>query len=394
MTYEAERMKDIPFSSIRTIFEEVDRLKAGGQSVVPFHIGRPDFDTPQHIKDAAKQALDAGITAYTSNYGLLELRRAIADSLARDNGMRVDPERQVIVTVGANEAILLAMLATLNPGDEILVPDPMWLHYFFCARLAGARVVSVPLRAEDGYQLDPQEVERRITPRTRMIVLNSPHNPTGAVYPRATMEAVADIVYKHGLLLLSDEICQKMMYDGAGHVSPATIERIADQTLTVDGFSKTYAMTGWRLGYVVASPALVDSMIRVHQYTTVCATSFAQAGAVAALRGSQRCVAEMVAEFDRRRRAVIAACSANPALELVMPQGAFYAFPRIAASGLSSEQFAAQLLHEAGVAVVPGSAFGEYGEGHVRIAYACSLPNVERGMASLGNLLQRLQLHN
>ena len=209
--------------------------------------------------------------------------------------------RQIIVTVGANEAILLAMLATLNPGDEVLVPDPMWLHYFYCAQLAGARVVSVPLRAEDGWQLDPAEVERRITPRTRMVVLNSPHNPTGAVYPRATFEAIAEIVERHDLLLLSDEIYQKLRYDGVEHVSPAAMPQIADRTITVDGFSKTYAMTGWRLGYVVAPPQLIDSMIRVHQYTTVCATSFAQAGAVAALRGPQESVQAMVAEFDHRR---------------------------------------------------------------------------------------------
>lgn len=202
--HEAERMQLIPFSNIRTIFEQVDRLKADGRAIVPFHIGRPDFDTPQHIKEAAKQALDRGLTAYTSNYGLLELRQAIANSLARNNSTQVDSERQIIVTVGANEAILLAMLATLNPGDEVLVPDPMWLHYFYCARLAGAQVVSVPLHAADSWQLDPDEVARRITPRTRMVILNSPHNPTGAVYPRETFNAIADLVEQHDLLLLSD----------------------------------------------------------------------------------------------------------------------------------------------------------------------------------------------
>lgn len=379
--HEAERMQSIPFSNIRTIFEEVDVLKAAGRRIVPFHIGRPDFDTPQHIKDAAKLALDGGVTAYTSNYGLLELRQAIADTLATENGFRVDPGRQIIVTVGANEAILLAMLATLNPGDEVLVPDPMWLHYFYCARLAGAEVVSVPLRAEDGWQLDPEEVERRITPRTRMVILNSPHNPTGAVYPRATFDAIADIVERHDLLLLSDEIYQKLRFDGVEHTTPGAMPRIADRTITVDGFSKTYAMTGWRLGYVVAPPQLIDSMIRVHQYTTVCATSFAQAGAVAALRGPQDSVNAMVAEFDRRRRMVVAAFADQPDM-LCTPQGAFYAFPKVPA-GRSDEEWARQLLHEHGVAVVPGSAFGTSGVGHVRLSYACGQVDLERGLTAM-----------
>lgn len=385
--HEAERMQSIPFSNIRAVLEEADRLKAQGAQIVPFHIGRPDFDTPQHIKDAAKAALDQGLTGYTSNYGLPELRQAIAETLAAQNGIQVDPERQIIVTVGANEAILLAMLATLNPGDEVLVPDPMWLNYFYCAELAGAKVVSVPLRAEQGWQLDPDEVAQRITPRTRMVVLNSPHNPTGAVYPRATFEAIADLVERHDLLLLSDEIYQKLRYDGVEHVSPGAMARIAERTITVDGFSKTYAMTGWRLGYVVASPLLIESMVRVHQYTTVCATSFAQAGAVAALRGPQDCVADMVAEFDRRRQLVVAAFADLPG-GLSTPQGAFYAFPPIPVNR-PSQEWARELLREQGVAVVPGSAFGAAGEGYVRLSYACGRPDVKRGLAAIRETLLR-----
>ena len=381
--HEAQRMKDIPFSGIRKVFESVDAMRKQGRSVVPFYIGAPDFDTPAHIKDAAKRALDQGLTRYTSNFGLLELRTAIAQTLARDNGLVVDPERQIIVTVGANEGILMAMLATLNPGDEVLIPDPMWLHYLYCAKLAGARVVSVPLSETNGYQLDPADLERRVTKHTRMVILNSPHNPTGAVFTRETVETVADVVYRHGLLLLSDEIYEKMVYDGAIHVSPCAMGLIADQTMMVKGFSKTYAMTGWRLGYVVASPELIEVMIRVHQYTTVCATSFAQAGAVAALNGPQDCVETMVAEFDRRRRVLVEALSNMPGVSLVPPRGAFYAFPDVAALGDDSRQVADALLEQAGVAVVPGSAFGEYGEGHIRISYACSLSDVHRGMAAM-----------
>ena len=380
MDFEAERMKEIPFSSIRQMFERVNALEAQGKPPVAFHIGRPDFDTPDHIKAAAKTALDRGVTAYTSNYGLPQLRRAIAEKLRADNGMNVDPDRQIIVTVGANEAILLAMMATLNPGDEILIPDPMWLHYFYCARLCGAQVVGVPLRKENGYQLDPDDIRSRITPSTRMLVLNSPHNPTGVVFTRDTIERAVAIVEQHDLLLMSDEIYEKMIYDSCEHISPGAMTRVAERTITINGFSKAYAMTGWRLGYVVASPSLTSIMIRVHQYTTVCATSFAQVGAVAALTGPQACVSDMVAEFDRRRLAIIAAFDEIGDGLLVRPGGAFYAFPDVSGLGLNSATIANSLLDEAGIAVVPGSAFGEMGEGHIRISYACSLADVQRGM--------------
>ncbi len=385
----AQRMSDIPFSGIREVTERVDALHREGRSVIPFYIGRPDFDTPAHIKEAAKQALDQGQTAYTSTYGSLELRKAIAATLARESGLKVDPAKQVIVTVGANEAVCIAMLATLNPGDEVLVPDPMWPNYMRGARLAGARVVSVPLSEGNAFQLDPQDLESHITKRTRMVLINSPHNPTGAVYSRQVIEGVADVVYHHGLLLLSDEIYDRIVFDGTRPVSPGTFERIADQTITVNGFSKTYSMTGWRLGYVVASPALTDAMVRVHQHITTCATSFAQAGGVAALNGPQDSVAAMVSEFDRRRRAIVAAFQDMPGASLVTPQGAFYAFPSIKSLGVTSAEFADQLLTRAGVALVGGTAFGQYGEGYLRLSYSCSFEDVQRGMAALRDYLAK-----
>jgi aminotransferase len=385
LDFEAERMKGIPFSSIRQVFEHVSELQAQGRAPIPFYIGQPDFDTPAHIKQAAREALDRGQTAYTSNYGLPVLRAAIAGKLERENGLRVDPDRQIIITVGSNEAVLMAMLATLNPGDEVLIPNPSWLHYFYCARLAGAKVVSVPLREENGFQLNPDDLKRLVTRWTKMLVINSPHNPTGAVYNRATMDAIAGFVEKHRLVLLSDEIYEKMIYAGGQHFSPASIESIQNQTILVNGFSKSYAMTGWRVGYTVASPDLIRSMIRVHQYTTICAVSFAQAGALAALTGSQDCVRQMTAEFDRRREVVVKRIAETPGLRLVPPQGAFYAFPNIQALGADSETIAVRLLQDANVAVVPGSAFGEYGEGYIRISFACSLPQVEEGMQSIAN---------
>lgn len=381
--YQAERMNGIPFSGIRSVFEEVARREAQGESIVAFHIGRPDFDTPEHIKNAAKKALDDGLINYTSNYGLLSLREAIAAKLARENQIVVDPASQIIVTLGANEAVFISMMALLNPGDEILIPDPMWTHYLWCARLAGANVVSVPLSERNGFQLDPDDLERRISKRTRMVVLNSPHNPTGVVFNRETIAAVADIVTRHGLYLLSDEIYQQILYEDSVHLSPASLPRVAGRTLTIGGFSKAYAMTGWRLGYVVASPELIDVLIRVHQYTTICATSFAQAGAIVALTGSQTHLTEMVNAFDQRRRAVVRAFADLPQAPLVTPTGAFYAFPNVKAFGGTSTEVATNLLQDANVAVVPGSAFGNYGEGYIRLAYSCALPDVERGLAAI-----------
>jgi aspartate/methionine/tyrosine aminotransferase len=380
---QAERMDDIPFSGIRKVMEQVDTLKAQGRTIYPFYIGRPDFDTPQHIKDAAKQALDDGLIAYTSNYGLPELRQAIAAKLQKENHITADPDKEIIVTVGANEAVLMIMMGLLNPGDEVLIPDPMWLHYFYCARLAGARVVSVPLSETDGYQLNPDDIEKRITPRTKMIVVNTPHNPTGVVYTRETLEAVANIAAKHNLIVLSDEIYERIIFDGQEHISMATFPQIAGQVVTVNGFSKSYAMTGWRLGYVVAPPDITKMLIRVHQYTTVCATSFAQAGATAALTGPQESIDMMVGKFDERRKVIIDTFAQMPGAGLVKPTGAFYTFPNLSAIDPSSEVIAQKLLAATGVAVVPGSAFGEAGEGHVRLAYSASLANVTDGMAAL-----------
>jgi aminotransferase len=389
MAFVSRRMRPIPFSDIRQVFEQVSELKSRGLSPAPFHIGQPDFDTPAHIKQAAVEALQQGLTAYTSNYGLPALREAIALRLRRENSIPVDPDTQIIVTVGSNEAIFMAMLATLNPGDEVLIPNPSWLHYFYCAELAGAKVVSVPLREENAFQLDPDDLERRVTRRTRMLVINSPHNPTGAVFSRAVIQAIASFVEKHRLLLLSDEIYDKMIYDSQVHLSPAALEAIRDQTITVNGFSKTYAMTGWRVGYVAASPALISAMIRVHQYSTICATSFAQAGALAALTGPQDCVDQMTAEFARRRKIVVESIQAMPGLSLVPPQGAFYAFPNATKLGADSGTVSKLLLEKANVAVVPGRTFGEFGQGFIRISFACSLPEIEAGMNSLAQFCRQ-----
>jgi len=388
--WEAERMKHIPFSGIRKVFEKAKRLEEEGQRVVNLGIGRPDFDTPAHIKQAAKEALDAGMVHYSSNYGLPELREAIAARLERDNGLTYDPNGEIIVTVGANEAVLMSMAATLNPGDEVIIPDPAWLHYFYCARLVGAVPVAVPLREEKEFKLDPDDVARAITPRMRMLVVTTPHNPTGSVLDEEILQALADIAERYDLLVLSDEIYDKIIYDGVRHISFATLPGMRERTLTVNGFSKTYAMDGWRLGYVAAPRALIALLIRVHQYTTVCATTFIQMGAVAAYRGPQDCVAEMAAEFDRRRQYLIPALNEIEGISCVRPQGAFYAFPSIKATGKSSAEIADFLLEEAKVALIPGSAFGQYGEGYLRIAYSNPLENIQEAVERIKTALGKM----
>jgi len=383
-------MKHIPFSGIRKVFEKAKRLEEEGQRVVNLGIGRPDFDTPAHIKQAAKEALDAGMVHYSSNYGLPELREAIAARLERDNGLTYDPNGEIIVTVGANEAVLMSMAATLNPGDEVIIPDPAWLHYFYCARLVGAVPVAVPLREEKEFKLDPDDVARAITPRMRMLVVTTPHNPTGSVLDEEILQALADIAERYDLLVLSDEIYDKIIYDGVRHISFATLPGMRERTLTVNGFSKTYAMDGWRLGYVAAPRALIALLIRVHQYTTVCATTFIQMGAVAAYRGPQDCVAEMAAEFDRRRQYLIPALNEIEGISCVRPQGAFYAFPSIKATGKSSAEIADFLLEEAKVALIPGSAFGQYGEGYLRIAYSNPLENIQEAVERIKTALGKM----
>lgn len=391
MSWQSERAKTLPFSGIRKIFEAANRLEAEGKKVLHFEIGRPDFDTPIHIKEAAKKALDDGKIAYTSNWGILELREAIAAKMSRDNDLHPDPTTEVAVMVGAIEAVLSGMMSTLNPGDEILIPDPAWPQYFYCAQIAEAQPVSVPLREEHGFQLDPEGVRSRITPRTRMLVINTPHNPTGAVLDLETLEELAEIVNEHDLLVLSDEIYEKLIYDDVEHHSIASLPGMWQRTLTVNGFSKAYAMTGWRLGYLVGPQPLIDAAVRVHQFMTTCANSFAQYGALAALRESQECVREMVTEFDRRRQFIINRIETMDGLSCTRPQGAFYVFPSIKGPGLPSNAFVEYLLDEAHVATVPGSTFGTQGEGHIRIAYSTSYEEIEEGLERIVQAVDQLR---
>ena len=386
----ADRMETIPFSGIRKVFEEVIRREKAGEKIIHLNIGRPDFDTPKNIKEAAKKALDEGKVHYASNYGIPELRDAIAQKTDQENNIVYDPVGEIVVTVGANEGVLLAMMGLLNPGDEVLIPDPVWLHYFYCAQMAGAVPISVPTREENEFVPSIEDFKALLTEKTKMIVLTSPNNPTGAVASAEALDALAQLAKEKDLFVISDEIYESMVYDGNRHISIAGLPGMKERAIIVNGFSKKYSMTGWRLGWICSDKVLMSAMIRIHQYTTVCATTFAQYGAAEALTGPQDGINRMITEFDRRRGFVYDALKEMPGIKVLRPKGAFYIFPNITGTGKTSEEITGYLLDEAKIAVVPGSVFGNYGEGYIRISYANSYENLEIAMSNMNDALRRL----
>lgn len=377
---QSKKMDDIPFSGIRKVFEAAGQLEKQGKDIINLGIGRPNFDTPAHIKEAAKKSLDDGNVFYTSNYGTEGLRSAVAEKLKRDNGLDYEMT-DVIVTVGANQAVSIAMTALLDPGDEVLVPNPSWLHYFYCADLVGAKTVSYPLLEENGFNVIPEDIEKLVTPKTKMVIVNSPNNPTGSILSKESLQAIADIANKYDLIVLSDEIYEKLIYDDSVHYSIASLEGMKERTVLIHGVSKSYSMTGWRIGFAVsANKEFISAMIRVLQYTVTCANSFAQDGAEAALRGSQQCVEDMRLQFDRRRKLVYDRINKIEGLSCIAPKGAFYCFVNIKKLGMSDQEASDYYLNEAGVAMIPGSAFGEYGAGYLRVAFSNSYENIEKAM--------------
>lgn len=374
------KMNDIPFSGIRKVTESVAKLEKEGKDIISLSIGRPNFDTPAHIKEAAKKSLDEGHIFYTSNYGTESLRQAVADKLKRDNGLDYEMS-DVIVTVGANQAVSIAMTALLDPGDEVLVPNPSWLHYFYCADLVGAKTVSYPLLEENNFNVVPEDIEKLVTPKTKMVIVNSPNNPTGSVLSKESLQAIADIAEKYDLVVLSDEIYEKLIYDDSVHHSIASLPGMRNRTVMIHGVSKSYSMTGWRIGFAVtANKEFISAMIRVLQYTVTCANSFAQDGAEVALNGPQDCVEDMRQQFDRRRKLVYDRINKIEGLSCIAPKGAFYCFVNIKKLGMSDEEASNYYINEAGVAMVPGSAFGEYGKGYLRVSFANSYENIEKAM--------------
>jgi len=377
----AERMKSIPFTPIRKIFEEAARREAAGETIIHLELGRPDFDTPAHIKAAAIKALEEGKVHYSSNYGIPELRAAIADKLKRDNNLDYDPATEIIVTVGATEAIFMTMMALLDAGDEALIPMPAFPAYTRCVYMAGAVPVPVPAKEANDFTPSVQDLRSQITSRTRLLVVNTPNNPTGAVYSAETLEQMAALAVEKDLIVLADEIYEKNIYDGYRHYSMAVYPGMKERTITVNGFSKAYSMTGWRLGYLASSPELIAALIRIKQYATVCATTFSQWGAVAALNGPQDSVADMGAEFDRRRRMVLDRLATMPGISFARPQGAFYIFINTTQVGKPPQQIAAELLEKAKIALVP------WGDEHIRISYANSYQNLSKAMDALEQVL-------
>ncbi|MBE2181198.1 MAG: pyridoxal phosphate-dependent aminotransferase [Chthoniobacterales bacterium] len=353
-------------------------MRAEGIDVCGFGAGEPDFDTPEHIKEAAIEALREGFTKYTPSSGLPELRTAISEKFAADNNVDYKPG-QVIVSNGAKQSCYNAILACCEPGDEVVIPAPYWLSYPDMVRLVGAEPVIVQTKAENSYKMTAEEFENAMTPRTKMVILNSPGNPTGSVYTRSEIEGIVEVALTEDIFILSDEIYEKLIYDDVEHISPASLSKEAyDLTITVNGFSKAYAMTGWRLGYLGAPEEIAKVIDSLQSHSTSGPNSFAQKGAVAALKGSQQCVTDMRDEFNIRREYMFERVSAIPNLSAVKPLGAFYMLVNIAKFGLSSTNFADRLLSKAEVAVVPGIAFGD--DQTIRLSYAADLETIKTGL--------------
>lgn len=386
----ASRMEALPFSEIRVMMERATQMQKNGEDVIHMEIGRPDFDTPEVIKQAANKALANGNVFYTSNYGTPELRQAIADKLKRDNNVDYKAE-EILVTIGVGEGTYAAVAAFTEPGDEILVPDPVWLNYIHVPHFFGAVPVSYKLKEENDYQIDLDEIEGLITSKTKMLVINTPGNPTGVVQSMETLEKLAEIAKKHNLIVVSDEIYEKLVYDGAKHVSIAALPGMKERTITLNGFSKCYSMTGWRLGYVAAPVEFIKAMVRVHAYINTCAPSFVQEAGITALEKAEPDVQEMVKEYQRRRDYAVAAINAIDGLSCKTPGGAFYIFVNIKGLGKTSAEMADYLLDRAKIATVPGSAFGPQGEGYIRLSYACGYERIVEAMERLKKAVGELK---
>ncbi|HEX6123217.1 MAG TPA: aminotransferase class I/II-fold pyridoxal phosphate-dependent enzyme [Ktedonobacterales bacterium] len=379
----AQRVRAIKPSGIRKFFD----IAATMSDVISLGVGEPDFVTPEHIRKAGIAAIRRGDTHYTSNWGTLELREAIAENIERRYGVRYDPRSEVMVTVGVSEGVDASMRALLDPGDEVIIPDPGYVAYEADVALAGGTVVPVRTHVEDQFEVKAAAIEEAITPRAKLILLGNPNNPTGAVIARPELERIAHLAARHELVVLSDEVYSRLVY-GEEHTCIAALPGMRERTILADGFSKAYAMTGWRVGYLCAPAHLLEAILKVHQYAIMCAPTMSQAAALRALRHGEPDVLRMVASYDERRTLIVEGFNAI-GLPCYEPRGAFYAFPSIAGTGLTSEEFADQLLHEEHVAVVPGSAFGAGGEGFVRCTYCTAREQIEEAITRMGRFVQR-----
>ena len=367
----AKRMDSLPFSGIRAILEKANKMQAAGDKIIHLEIGRPDFDSPEKVKETAYEEIEKGNVFYTSNYGTPELRAAIAEFEKRKNGAEYDPS-EVLVTIGVCEATWNCMYACLDPGDEVLVPNPVWLNYIHVPETLGAKAVTYSLKEENDFQIDVNELEKLVTPKTKMLVIVDPSNPIGGVFTKETLEKVAEFAIRHDLIVLSDEIYELLVYDGAKHTSIGSLPGMKERTMKLGGFSKAYSMTGWRLGYMCAPGEFIAAAVRVHQYNTVCASSFVQKAAVTALKECDDDVEKMRREYERRKNYLVKTLNRIDGISCNDPKGAFYILVNIKELGLTSMEVSEYLLEKAKIATVPGSAFGSEGEGYIRISYAAS----------------------
>lgn len=381
----SKRIVEIEPSGIRKFFDVVNEM----EDAISLGVGEPDFDTPWHIRDEGIYSLEKGRTFYTSNAGLKELKVEIAKYMNRRFDLTYDYEHEIMVTVGGSEAIDVAMRAMLDPGDEVLIPQPSYVSYVPCAVLANGIPSIIELKAENEFRLTAEELEAAITPKTKLLVLPFPNNPTGSIMRRSDLEAIAKVILEHDLFVLSDEIYSELTYGEEEHVSIASLPGMWERTITINGFSKSYAMTGWRLGYACGPRVIIEQMLKIHQFAIMCAPTTSQYAAVEALRNGDEDVAQMKEEYDGRRRYLLHRFK-EMGLECFEPYGAFYMFPSIRKFGMTSEEFATKLLEAEKVAVVPGTAFGASGEGFIRISYAYSLDDLKKALERIEKFIVTL----
>ncbi|MEM1540345.1 MAG: pyridoxal phosphate-dependent aminotransferase [Candidatus Bathyarchaeia archaeon] len=372
----SKRSKKIPKSGIRKMFDLAQKY----EGLLNLSIGEPDFDTPSHIVEAAFKAMREGYTHYTVNAGFLEFRKAASEKLRKENHIEADPEKEIMATAGAMGGLSLAVLALLDPGDEVLIPNPGFPNYVAQTVLAGGKPVYYPLKEENDFHAKAEDIAGKVTPKTKAIIINSPSNPTGAVLREKELKNIADIVLEHDLYVISDEAYENILYDGVNHVSIASLPEMKERTVSIFTFSKTYAMTGWRIGFVVAPEEVTEAMLELQEHVLVHPSSISQMAAIAALRGPKEHVQRMLKEYAERREIITKELNSMPGVRCLKPEGAFYVFPNIKKTGMSSEKIAMYLLEKAKVMTVPGTAFGDYGEGYIRISYATSKEKIKEAM--------------
>ncbi len=385
----AKRMARLGTETAFRVLAKAQALEAKGIDVVHLEIGEPDFDTPKHISDAATKALGEGYTHYCSSQGIVPLRTEIAKEIGRTRGVTIDPNR-VVVTPGAKPIMFYSILALLEEGDEAVYPNPAFPIYESMINFVGAKPVPIPLREELDFRFDIDELRSKITPHTKLIIINSPHNPTGGVLELDDIRAIADIAQEHDIIVLSDEVYEHIIYEGEPH-SIASLPGMLDRTIILNGFSKTYAMTGWRLGYAVMPPELVDPIVGLIVNSVSCTATFIQHAGIEGLTGPQDSIASTVAEFKKRRDLIVDGLNAIPGISCRRPKGAFYVFPNVKKLGMDSSQLANYLLNEAGVATLSGTDFGKYGEGYIRLSYANSMENLEKALKKIEIAVAKLK---